>query len=91
MKKICVITVDIIKNVYKNIYIVDIVKHNGKWNILSDTEQSTEKEEELIEKPRKKKTEKQLKAMEKARQQHLQNAEIRRQKRAVEKEELKKS
>ena len=60
-------------------------------NILSDTEHSVEKEEELIEKPRKKKTEKQLKAMEKARQQHLQNAEIRRQKRAIEKEEFKKS
>ena len=59
-------------------------------NILSDTEHSVEEEEELIEKPRKNKTEKQLKAMEKARQKHLQNAEIRRQKRAIEKEELKK-
>ena len=59
-------------------------------NILSDTEHSVEEEEELIEKPRKNKTEKQLKAMEKARQQHLQNAEICRQKRAVEKDKLKK-
>ena len=56
----------------------------------NDTEQYIEEVEELIEKPRKTKTEKQLKAMEKARQQHWQNAEIRRQKRAIEKEELKK-
>ena len=30
MKKICVITVDIIKNVLKNIYIVGYSKYNGK-------------------------------------------------------------
>ena len=90
MKKICVITVDIIKNILINLYIVDIVDIMENENILSDTEHSVEKEEELIEKPRKNKTKKQLKAMEKARQQHLQNAEIRRQKRAIEKEELKK-
>ena len=60
-------------------------------NILSDTDQSIEEVEEPIEKPRKKKkTEKQLKAMEKARQQHLQNAKLQQEKRAIEKEELKK-
>ena len=87
MKKICVITVDIIKNIQINLYIVDIVNKMENENVLSDTEQSIEEEEEQIEKSRKKKTEKQLKAMEKARQQLLKNAKLRQEKRAIEQEE----
>ena len=55
---------------------------------VSDPEHSVE---EPIEKPKKKKkTEKQLQAMEIARQQHLKNAQLRREKRVIEKEELNK-
>ena len=62
----------------------DILEYNG------DISEHTTDDEQIEKPKKKKKTEKQLKAMEKARQQHLKNAKERQAKRALEKEEYNK-
>ena len=62
----------------------DVLEYNG------DISEHTTDDEQMEKPKKKKKTEKQLQAMEKARQQHLKNAKERQAKRLLEKEEYNK-